>query len=370
MQENLNPNPLVSFLVPVYNTETYLRQCLDSLLAQTEPNFEVVCVDDGSTDSSADILAEYAARDARIVVVRQKNQGVSVARNAGIEVARGKYLCCVDSDDWVEPTLCEKAFAVANKYDADVARFIDKRKFAKFLRRYPQAKQYYDGRNLDEALYEEITLEQRLFLIYSLGFGLLQNTLYRRDFWLANSLSFPLGIRINEDAFVCHRALTLASRVVVFDARLYHYRRRIGSAMHAGALARLGSRIDVFEFFRLTRDFYLGSKERSRLYEPLVVLALYSWRNVQVGVSRQERAVWKRKVDELLDDYMLNMIYRRNAAPCRVRQFWLTFYGRNVVEKTFARIVSKLFDLLQNAELFFRMKVRPRLSKKNKRSNC
>ena len=93
----------ISVIVPVYQAQEFLPLCLDSLLHQTHPLFELILVDDGSTDASGRICAEYAARDPRIRVIQQKNQGVSAARNAGMEAARGDFLAFVDSDDWVEP---------------------------------------------------------------------------------------------------------------------------------------------------------------------------------------------------------------------------------------------------------------------------
>ena len=99
---------LISVIVPVYNTEPWLRKCLDSIINQTYRNLEIICVNDGSTDNSAEILEEYAAKDQRIVVIHQNNAGVSAARNAALSVARGEYVTGVDSDDWVPSTTYEK----------------------------------------------------------------------------------------------------------------------------------------------------------------------------------------------------------------------------------------------------------------------
>lgn len=101
------PAPLISVIVPVYNTAPYLRQCLDSICNQTYQNLEVICVNDGSTDNSAEILEEYAAKDSRIIVITQTNAGPSVARNVAIEQAKGEWIASVDSDDWIEPDTYE-----------------------------------------------------------------------------------------------------------------------------------------------------------------------------------------------------------------------------------------------------------------------
>lgn len=112
--------PKVSIIVPVYNVAPYLRQCMDSLVDQTYRNLEIICVNDGSTDASGEILAEYAAKDNRIKVIFQKNAGLSAARNAGFSFATGDYVMYVDSDDWIDLETCEIAVAMAAKHEADI----------------------------------------------------------------------------------------------------------------------------------------------------------------------------------------------------------------------------------------------------------
>lgn len=100
---NKRPQPELSVIVPVYNTETFITTCLDSILSQKGVNMEVIIVNDGSTDNSVDILKRYAKQDSRIRYECQKNQGLSVARNTGLRSAVGKYVLFVDSDDWLLP---------------------------------------------------------------------------------------------------------------------------------------------------------------------------------------------------------------------------------------------------------------------------
>ena len=98
----INPMPKLSVIVPVYNTEKYLRDCVDSILAQSFPDFELILVDDGSTDGSGAICDECAARDSRIRVIHQQNSGATVARRSGVRIAQGEYVTFVDSDDWID----------------------------------------------------------------------------------------------------------------------------------------------------------------------------------------------------------------------------------------------------------------------------
>ena len=112
--------PKVSIIVPVYNVAPYLRQCMDSAVNQTYQNIEIICVDDGSTDASSEILTEYALKNSRVRVLRQKNSGLSVARNVGFSFATGEYLMYVDSDDWIDVCTCEKAVFKAEEHAADL----------------------------------------------------------------------------------------------------------------------------------------------------------------------------------------------------------------------------------------------------------
>jgi glycosyltransferase involved in cell wall biosynthesis len=112
--------PLVSVIVPVYKAEAYLHKCVDSLLAQTMTDFEVLLIDDGSPDRSGAICDEYAAKDSRIRVFHKENGGVASARQVGIENVRGEYTIHADPDDWVEPTMLEELYAKAKEDDADM----------------------------------------------------------------------------------------------------------------------------------------------------------------------------------------------------------------------------------------------------------
>ncbi len=115
--------PEISVIVPVYNTEDYLRQCLDSLSAQTMENIEIIVVDDGSTDRSPKICDEYAEKDPRMIVIHRENGGLSAARNSGLDIAQGEYVLFVDSDDWVEPDFCKVPLDAARQTGADLVIF-------------------------------------------------------------------------------------------------------------------------------------------------------------------------------------------------------------------------------------------------------
>lgn len=112
--------PKLSVIVPVYNTEKYLRECIDSILAQTFTDFELILVDDGSTDKSGEICNAYGQMDRRVRVIHQKNSGVTAARKRGVEVAEGAYISFIDSDDWIEPNMYQDMLMKADLHNADM----------------------------------------------------------------------------------------------------------------------------------------------------------------------------------------------------------------------------------------------------------
>ena len=114
--------PKISIIIPVYNVEKYLRECLDSVLNQTLEDIEVICVNDGSTDSSANILEEYRLKDKRLRVIHKENSGYGHSMNVGFEATTGEYVGIVESDDFVKPTMFEELYNIANREHADVVK--------------------------------------------------------------------------------------------------------------------------------------------------------------------------------------------------------------------------------------------------------
>ena len=115
-------NELISVIVPIYNVEQYLEQCIDSIAAQTYSNLEILLLNDGSTDASELICLEWRKKDERIVYVSKKNETLGPTRNLGIQMAKGKYIAFVDSDDWIENTFIEKLYMCVKEGDKDFAR--------------------------------------------------------------------------------------------------------------------------------------------------------------------------------------------------------------------------------------------------------
>lgn len=205
-------NPSVSVIVPVYNAQPYLRQCMESLVGQTLREIELICVDDGSTDGSGDILAEYAARDERVRVITQGNAGSGAARNRGLREAHGKYIAFVDADDEVAPRYLELlCHALEEHPTADFS-------WCEYRRQYePEDTSAKVSAVLCPRPLEHHLLRRRPFLP-----SLVTGRLFRVS--LLQGLEFPETIKWGEDILFLYNALHLAKDGVCVSPRLYMYR--------------------------------------------------------------------------------------------------------------------------------------------------
>jgi CDP-glycerol glycerophosphotransferase len=208
--------PRVSFVVPVHNVEAYLDECLRSVAGQTVGDFEVVMVDDGSTDGSAEIAERHAERDGRLRLVRQANRGLGHARNTGVRAAEGEFLFFVDSDDRLPPDALELLLEALDRTGSDFAtgnihRFNSRRTWpAAFLKRTFFRRRY------------RTHVERFRWLLSD---RMAQNKLWRRSFWEEHALRFPEGV-LHEDIPVVLPAHFLARSVDVISRPVYLYRER------------------------------------------------------------------------------------------------------------------------------------------------
>ena len=224
-----------SIIIPVYNVESYLRQCLDSVLAQTFGDWEAICVNDGSTDGSAAILEEYAAKDDRFKVITQANAGLSAARNAGIKEAQGEYVLFLDSDDWLEPTALQTLDTQLSRPLSPRGVVEDRGELFDMLcfsgrRFFEEANSFHPADELPEKTYatgmdyyNESALAPRDF-----AFVCVVLRAYRRSFLLENNLWFKESI-YHEDNLFTPIACYYAKNIRVINACLYNYRVRANS---------------------------------------------------------------------------------------------------------------------------------------------
>lgn len=217
--------PKLSVIVPVYNTEKYLRECLDSILAQTFTDFELILVDDGSTDQSGAICDKYCQLDGRIKGIHQKNGGVTEARKRGVKEAEGAYISFVDSDDWIEPNMYQDMLANADLHNADII-------FCDMLAERPDGSALipssdfgglFDTEQLHKQIYANMLFD---FSKNKPGLSLnLCNKLIRSD--LAKSVfeEFPGELTYGEDALGSLMCLLRAKHIFIIEnSAFYHYR--------------------------------------------------------------------------------------------------------------------------------------------------
>lgn len=273
-----------SIIIPIYNVEQYLCDCLDSVLNQSFSDWEAICVNDGSTDGSAAILEEYVVKDKHFKIVTQPNGGLSSARNRGMEMAKGDYIVFLDSDDWLELGALE---TLAKNLDGeDMICFSGRRYFE-------DEKDYRQSDNLNERsyfsgmeYYDENALQSRDF-----AFVCVVLRAYRRDFLVHNHLLFKQGI-YHEDNLFTPIACYFAQKVKQINNCLYDYRVRANSIMTTNNTKRLH---DLMETANALAAFFIPKQgfDKTVVYRAIT----HHYQVVFVNVSKEERKELKRLCD-------------------------------------------------------------------------
>ena len=242
MQNNIK----FSIIVPVYNVECYLSKCLISLINQTYTNIEIICIDDGSTDNSIQVLEEYKLKDDRIKIIKQENCGVSVARNVGIENASGDYILFVDADDWLETDACEILEHTLKNTESELILFYH-------YRVMPNCRIKSSLKINDSHLYNNMhkLLDKEQEFVLSNALAPLWNKLFKRDLIVANNIRFPIGLKWFEDGIFILKYYALDPKTIVIDKFLYNYTcSRQGSLTYGNKQKLLEYRYNSFNAFK------------------------------------------------------------------------------------------------------------------------
>ena len=213
---------MVSVIIPIYNVEKYLEECVESVLYQTYQDLEIILVDDGSPDGCGAICDEYAQKDKRVKVIHKENGGLSDARNAGLDVCRGDYIVFVDSDDCIHPQMIERLYNLLMKYQTDMAicsfQDIEENEMPLYAKYDAQGKEYcFEKENIMNQLQSRNLLTVVAW-----------NKIYKAR--LFENIRYPKGY-IHEDEFIIHKLLHLCTRTVYTEEKLYYYRKRGDSIM-------------------------------------------------------------------------------------------------------------------------------------------
>lgn len=270
-------DPKISVIIPIYNVEDYLEKCLSSVTSQSYTNLEIICVDDGSSDSSGDILDQFAARDSRIVAIHQTNEGVSAARNTALDRCTGDFIGFVDGDDWLEPDMYETLIDNVTADDIDISAcgyFEDEGDIST-----PVA-------NLLPV--PEEPMEVRAFLKYIYirdkyrgVTGYPWSRLFRRAVLRENGIKFAPEVHISEDQIFTAQCFLSGRKHIYTHKPLYHYVQRNDSAMHSARqrLDGLGSctayqkMIDLYEEHSI-EPFVVDYVKRFYVYHASILLKM------------------------------------------------------------------------------------------------
>lgn len=220
--------PKVSVIVPVYNTEQYLMQCLDSILSQTLKDIEVICVNDSSSDNSLEILNKYANKDNRIIVINQLNQGACIARNNGLKAATGEYVGFVDSDDWIDKNFYELLYNSAKEKNADIARTT-----YKYVYPYHEIPEKNLGKCIEEKFSkgEDLSVNNHSVVIW--------NAIYRTKMLKDNHIDYFDNIAGAHDIPFTARATYYSKRTVPVIGTYYNYRKNVANQLSVFSTKRI-----------------------------------------------------------------------------------------------------------------------------------
>ncbi len=219
--------PKFSIIVPIYNVESFLHQCVDSVLSQTYTDFELILVDDGSPDHSPAICDEYAKQDARIRVIHKANGGLVSARIAGAREAQGDYICCLDGDDWVHVELLKNLEKVILETEADVVCFGNYQAYEEknVACKFPFRKGYYTKQDMEKTFYSYLMQnENAAYFPVSIW-----NKAFKRSLYVDEQLSIDPAIKIGEDGACTLPIVYKANSMYILEDCLYYYRQNAAS---------------------------------------------------------------------------------------------------------------------------------------------
>lgn len=291
--------PLVSIIIPVYNVELYIRQTMDSLLSQNMEHIEIIAVDDGSTDNSLQILKEYEKKDSRVRVFCQKNKYAGVARNVGIDNAKGEYLIFVDSDDFFSENLARDAYFTAKMKNADIVLF-GANHFNNVTGKYDDAKwllKAYLAPNKKTFCYKDCKET-----LYEITTPCPWTKIFRREFVIESGLYYQ-EIQNTNDLYFVYTALAKAKRITVLDKKLVNYRVGITTSLQA---TKKKNPLCFYEAYKAWHDELVKSGVMEELHRGYVNETLngclYNLKSIKdVAVKEQVFNVLKNEAFKVLD---------------------------------------------------------------------
>lgn len=263
----LNNRITISVIIPVYNAEKYLHRCLDSIFAQSG-SFEIIAVNDGSTDKSLQILQEYAKKHSNLHIINQKNQGISAARNAGMAAAKNKYITFVDNDDWLEPNAFSQVRDSIKRDNPDIllSSFygVYDREWVRQTQGEEVAQHILEDRKVPDsdmarlALFSPFNAKDAYRDLYYGGTWVV-HSFFSKKFLNENKLHFPSGKDIMEDLIFMYRSYAHNPRISILYEPIYNYYNRVDSA--SKSVATLNVLEDRMSYMRQTQEYKNTSRQ-------------------------------------------------------------------------------------------------------------
>lgn len=256
----------ISVIVPVYNTEKYLKKCLESIINQNFQDIEIIIINDCSTDNSLNIIKEYMKQDGRIILVNKKiNEGVSIARNLGMKLAKGEYIFYIDSDDWIEQNYFKDMYNKALQENADMV-------ISDFYKDFDNGKVIYI-KDQGEYIEEKIDVLKKIFLFKS--FPSVCNKLIRKNLYLKNEILYPKEISMGEDLYTSSRLIYFSRKIIKCNKAYYHYIQNPESAVRE-KIKNLNKVKDIYFVVKELEEFFT-SKNISLPINELKINHLSIW---------------------------------------------------------------------------------------------
>lgn len=327
----------ISIIVPVYNVEKYLDKCITSILEQSYADFELILINDGSTDRSGIICDEYKKSDSRVIVIHQENKGLAAARNTGIEKSRGKFITFIDSDDYIHFDMIKVLYSNIIKYKGDIS-----------ICKYHMV---YDENKNNEINYKNNTkqlsnIEAVKLIVEKSQANMIVACCKLYDKNLFNNIRYPIG-KCHEDEFITYKLLYESNTIVVSDAKLYYYLQRTNSITGKKFSIK---RLDKLEALQQAITYFEDNKNKELIYLARIRYLI----NIQIAYFKVKYEM--KPNNEVLS--MLINLYRKEFKKCSVKNIkrvsWLKqiqvlFF--NIYPNLYCTVVKVLLPLLYKTKV-------------------
>lgn len=315
--------PKVSIILPVYNVESYLRQCLDSIIMQTLEDIEIICVNDGSTDNSLEILQEYKNKDSRIKIINQENRGQGVARNIALENITGDYIGFVDPDDYISPNMYKTLYETAIKHNCDIVEesFYIKNEIRNYLKKRKNKLNLPKNKIFNYKVKKNYVFSPNLAI---------WNKLYKTSFIKENDIKF-FETKKGEDIIFTIKSRVLASKIVYIDNADYYYRIKKDNVPKS---YKNTSPID-----ELNRQIKFLDKIKNALIEDKIYeLIKYDFENYSIQKLKEKYKILQIKDQKIFEQALKNVISEN-----LFKRFKKEIFLKNIIDTIFC-----VFNTIRN----------------------